>query len=75
MNWLKQNILSIINLLLLVYLLVQLANLKTELDDVRDIATKTAHETELNNSKLDYVESDINSNSRFIDSMENSKKK
>lgn len=73
MNWFKQNFLSLINLFLLVYLLFQLSNLKSDLENVRIIATKTAREAELNNSKLDYVESDINS--RMIDSVEKYKKK
>lgn len=73
MNWLKQNMLSITNLLLLIYLLFQLASIKSEMSVLHIIATKTALETELNNSKLDYVESDINS--KLVDSIISSAKK
>lgn len=53
LDWLKKNLFNIINLILLVYVLI-------ELEHVKDIAILTEVGTELNNSKLDYVEADIN---------------
>lgn len=72
-NWLKSNILNIIILIGLFFVIFQVANLKSELNLVKELSQKTARETELNNSKLDYVESDINSN-RIQDSVHNRKK-
>ncbi|TAG53589.1 MAG: hypothetical protein EAZ27_10570 [Cytophagales bacterium] len=72
-NWLKSNILNIIILIALFFVIIQVANLKSELELVKELSQKTARETELNNSKLDYVESDINSN-RIQDSVHNRKK-
>lgn len=73
MNWIKNNIMQMSIIVILVYLLIQIALIKSEIDEIKVISTKTAHETELNNSKLDYVESDINS--KFVDSVKKDTKK
>lgn len=52
-KWLKQNAFNIINLLILMYLLV-------ELNQIKKLAEETQEEAVLNNVKLDFVESDIN---------------
>jgi uncharacterized protein (UPF0212 family) len=52
-TFLKNNIFNIIILVVLIYVLV-------ELERVKDIAIKTEEGTELNNSKLDYVDADVN---------------
>lgn len=52
-EYIKKNLLSLINLIILIYVLV-------EIERVKVIALSTEAGTELNNFKLDYVESDIN---------------
>ncbi len=72
MNWIKNNLLQMAILAVLVYVLIQISILKADLDEIKIISKKTAKETELNNFKLDYVESDINS--KFADSVDESAK-
>ncbi|MDX2196575.1 MAG: hypothetical protein NW207_09175 [Cytophagales bacterium] len=65
MKWIKDNLFNILNLAILLYVII-------ELNSIRRIAEETNTEAMLNNVKLDYVESDINT-SLIHDS--NSKKK
>ncbi|MBY0427474.1 MAG: hypothetical protein K2Q22_17695 [Cytophagales bacterium] len=53
MEWIKQNLLQLVILLMLGYLLVEVHMLKTSV-------TASGHESEMTNVKLDYVVSDIN---------------
>ncbi len=62
MNWIKQNLFNLLNLVVLVYVIYELQNIKS-------IALQTSVEAEMSNIKLDYVESDINSESVAVDSL------
>lgn len=62
MIWLKNNIFNIINLIVLIFVIFELQNIKK-------IAEQTNQEAELNNIKLDFVESDINSDMIIVDSI------
>lgn len=60
MEWIKKNILSIINLLLLIYLVFVQCTIMADLKDLNTKIDDNAKIGEYTNSKLDYVESDIN---------------
>lgn len=62
MNWIKQNLFNVLNLIVLIYVIFELQNIK-------NIALQTSVEAEMSNIKLDYVESDINSESVAVDSL------
>lgn len=63
MNWIKANFFSVINLVILVYVIF-------ELQTIRKIAEQTNEEAILNNVKLDFVESDINAEMINVDSLQ-----
>jgi hypothetical protein len=67
MNWIKTNVFNILNLIVLVYVIY-------ELQSIKKIAEMTNEEATLNNVKLDYVESDINT-TYYKDSAETVNKK
>jgi sensor domain CHASE-containing protein len=62
MNFLKNNAFNILNLVVLVYVIL-------ELQTIKKIAISTNVEAELNNIKLDFVESDINADMILVDSI------
>lgn len=62
MNWIKQNLFNVLNLVVLIYVIYELQSIKT-------IALQTSVEAEMSNIKLDYVESDINSDMVMVDSI------
>ncbi|MFN0049121.1 MAG: hypothetical protein ACKVOU_08375 [Cytophagales bacterium] len=62
MNWLKQNLFNVLNLIVLVYVIFELENIKA-------IALQTGIEAQMSNIKLDYVESDVNSETVVVDSL------
>ncbi len=62
MNWLKYNLFNILNLVVLVYVIY-------ELQSIKEIAKQTGEEAQMSNIKLDYVESDVNSENVVIDSL------
>lgn len=62
MNWLKQNLFNILNLAVLIYVIFELQNIKA-------IALQTGVEAQMSNIKLDYVESDVNSETVVVDSL------
>ena len=53
MKWLKDNLFNVVNFIILIYVIFELTSIKK-------IAEQTNEEALLNNVKLDYVESDIN---------------
>lgn len=60
MEWIKKNLLTIINLLLLVYMIIQQFTIMSNLKNINTKIDDNAKIGEYTNSKLDYVESDIN---------------
>jgi len=62
MIWLKQNLFNILNLVVLIYVIYELQNIKR-------ISLQTGEEAQMSNIKLDYVESDVNSETLVVDSL------
>ncbi len=64
MEWLKNNILQLITIILLSVILWQQSKMGTVLTAVRSVTEEAKSEASFTNSKLDYVESEINEGNR-----------